>query len=109
MGLYGSPDVSNLYSNKEDKKIKRKSSPQTSIWLWVAMIVFNIIFVLSIGIRFDSIMSALILDSIILAVVSAISLIYNLVKKNRVKNDIIFILSSIVAFFILSLILGTIA
>ncbi|MSS42470.1 hypothetical protein FYJ27_01790 [Anaerosalibacter bizertensis] len=109
MGLYGSPDAGGLYTKKEGNKIKKRNKKlQTNLWLWIALIIFDIFFVLTIGVRFDSIFTALILDSIIIGIISLITLIRNLIKKNKVKDDIIFLLSSIVAFFVLNLILGTV-
>lgn len=108
MGVYGSPDAGNLYTNKKDDRKKKGRRPQANVWVWICVLIFDIIFIMTIGIRFDSIFTALILDSIIIGIISVISLICNLIKKNKIKDDIIFLLSSIVAFFVLNLILGTV-
>lgn len=112
MGLYGSPDLSKKYGNVEDLKEPRKKKtinrPQTNIWVWVVILLWNILFVTTIGVRFDSIFTAIISDSIIIAIISIINLIRNIIKKKDVKDDAIFLLSSIVAFFVLMQIFGAI-
>nr|WP_312578218.1 hypothetical protein [Sedimentibacter sp.] len=108
MGAYGSPDTGNLYTKETPIKRKvKKNTPQTNIWLWIVLIIFNILFIMTTGIKFDSIFTALILDSIIIGIISFINLICNLIKKKKIKDDIIFVLSSIVFFFILTMILGS--
>lgn len=109
MGAYGSPDTGNLYTDPKPQEIRKgRRRIQTNIIFLILVIIFNISFILTLGIEFGTVFSVLIFDSIIFSVVSAISLLYNLVKKNKVKDDIIFLLSGIVAFFILSITLGTI-
>ena len=85
MGLYGSPDVGNLYTNpKEPKYIKQEGyKPQKNIWVWIAILVINIVIILSVGITLADVLTLLALDSIILFGISVVSLIMNLVKKDR--------------------------
>ena len=110
MGLYGSPDTGGLYAGKEKKKKRKNKRPQTNIWLWIMLVIFDIFFVLTIGVRFDSIFTALRVDSFVIIIISIIYLIYNTVRKNKVKikDDIIFLLSSIIVFFVLLQILGAV-
>lgn len=112
MGLYGSPDLSKKYGKVEDikdpKKKKNNKRPQTNIWIWVIILIFDVIFFSTSGFKIDVIFTALILDSVIIALISLINLMYNIIKKNNVKDDIIFLLSSIVFFFVMTYILGTI-
>jgi hypothetical protein len=108
LGAYGSPDTGNLYNEEKPLKIKKhKGRIQTNLIFLIPVIIFNISFVLTLGIKFDNILTALMFDSIVFSAVSAISLVHNLVKKNKVKDDIIFLLSSIVAFFVFSITLGS--
>jgi len=109
MGLYGSPDVGNLYTNpKEPKYIKQEGyKPQKNIWVWIAILVINIVIILSVGITLADVLTLLALDSIILFGISVVSLIMNLVKKRKIRNDIKFIFISIILFIILTVILST--
>jgi len=109
MGLYGSPDVGNLYTNpKEPKYIKQEGyKPQKNIWVWIAILVINIVIILSVGITLADVLTLLALDSIILFGISVVSLIMNLVKKRKIGNDIKFIAISVLAFLIFIIILGT--
>lgn len=111
MGLYGSPDTGNLYT--EEKPIKRKKAkgrPQTNIWIWVVLILLNISFVATLGLQLSNILTVISLDILVMSIISAINLIYNLIKKNKgkLKDDIIWLLSSIIVFFIVVMIIGSI-
>lgn len=109
MGLYGSPDVGNLYTNpKEPKYIKQEGyKPQKNAWVWIAILVVNIVIMLLVGITLVDILTLLVLDSIVLFGISVVSLIMNLVKKRKIGNDINFIAISVLAFLIFIIILGT--
>ncbi len=65
---------------------------------------------LTTGWGIDGIFTALIFDSFVIIIISMVYLIYNIVRKNKskIKDDIIFLLASIVIFFILAMIYGTI-
>lgn len=108
MGLYGSPDVGNLYTEKKIKKTKEEGKkPQTNIWIWIVMITMNVITMLTAGISSQFLLSFLILDTVTLLVISIISLALNLINKRKINNDLKFIGISIVASLILMLMLGT--
>lgn len=111
MGLYGSPDTGNLYT--EEKPIKKKSKkgrPQTNILLWIVLIIFDLSFVTTLGIQLSNILIALSINILVIAVISVLYLLYNVVKKNKgnLKDDIIWLLSSIVLFFVIIMIFGSI-
>ena len=108
-GLYGSPDVGNLYTKpKEPKKRKQEGyKPQKNVWVWVSILVIDLIIFVMVGISLENIVTALGLDSIVLLGISIISLIVNLIKKRRIGNDIKFIFISIISFIIFAVILST--
>lgn len=106
MGLYGSPDTGNLYSEKKKEK-KEGYKPQKNIWFWVVVVIVDIIMFLASGKGIDDILTLVILDSIIVFGISFVSLIANLVKKRKIGNDIKFIGISVLVFFIFIIILGT--
>ena len=108
MGLYGSPDTGGLYTKKNGEKAKEEGhKPQKNIWIWIVILIMNIITLLTAGADTQNLLSLLILDSMTLFAVSIISLIVNLVKKRKIGNDIKFIGISILTFFIFMIILGT--
>lgn len=109
MGLYGSPDVGNLYTPKrEPKKIKKEGyEPQKHTWVWVTIVIINLLILLMVGVTIADIITLVILDSIILFGISIVSLIVNLIGKRKVKQDVKFIVISIFIFLISTVILGT--
>ncbi|GFN35381.1 hypothetical protein [Tepidimicrobium xylanilyticum] len=109
MGLYGSPDAGNLYTKPKETKPKKKEGykPQKNVWVWVAILIVNLIILLLVGITLSDIITLLVLDSIILFGISITSLVVNLVKKRKIGNDIKFIFISIILFIILTVILST--
>lgn len=110
MGLYGSPDTGNLYTKKETKKTKEEGyKPQKNIWVWIAIIIANILVLLMVGATIGDVLTLLVLDSVVLLGISIVSLIVNLIEKRKVGNDIRFIGISIIAFFIFAIILGTLS
>lgn len=109
VGLYGSPDTGGLYTNEKIIRTKIKRSLQTRKWLWIIMILFDIFFLFTVGFDVASISTVLLLDCMIINIASVINLIFNLFKKKNIKDDVIFILSSIVAFFIIAFILGSLS
>ena len=71
------------------------------------ILVIDITVMIMVGISLENILTVLGLDSIILFGISIVSLIVNLIKKRKIGNDIKFIGISILAFFVLVMILGT--
>ena len=108
MGAYGSPDTGNLYTDKEEKKVKPEGhKPQKNLWVWISIIVLNVIILLMVGITLGNILTLLILDSMIIFGISIISMITNLIKKRKIRNDIKFIILSTLIFLVLIMTLGT--
>lgn len=108
MGLYGSPDTGNLYTEPKVKTVKQEGyKPQKNVWVWITILIINIIILLLVGITLEDILTMLALDSTILFGISVVSLIMNLVKKRKIGNDIKFIAISLLAFLIFIIILGT--
>lgn len=108
MGVYGSPDTGNLYTNKEGKKNKPEGhKPQKSLWVWISIIIINVLFYLVSEKMLDDILTLVVLDSIIIFMVSVVSLVVNLIKKKKIGNDLKYIVVSIIAFLIFIMILGT--
>lgn len=109
MGLYGSPDAGNLYTKPKEPKERKQEGykPQKNVWVWVAILIVNLIILLLVGITLSDIITLLVLDSIILFGISITSLVVNLVKKRKIGNDMKFIGISILAFIIFAIILST--
>lgn len=108
MGLYGSPDTGNLYTEPKVKTVKHEGyKPQKNVWVWITILIINIIILLLVGITLEDILTMLALDSTILFGISIVSLIVNLVKKRKIGNDMKFIGISILAFIIFAIILST--
>mgnify|MGYP001275810606 CR=1 FL=1 len=107
MGLYGSPELG-PYRTEETKFIKKEGyKPQKNIWVWVVILIMNILILLLVGITIQDVLTLLALDSIILFGISVVSLVVNLINKRKIGNDIKFIGISILTFFIFVIILGT--
>lgn len=106
MGVYGSPELG-PYAEPEKPIKKEGYKPQKNIWVWAAILVLNIVILLIVGVTLPDVITILALDSIILFGISAVSLIVNIVQKRKVGNDVKFIFISVIAFFILIIILGT--
>lgn len=109
MGLYGSPDVGNLYTNPKEPKGRKEEGykPQKNVWVWAVILIMNVLMFLVSEKSIDDVLTLLVLDSMILFGISIVSLIVNLIKKRKIGNDIKFIGISILIFFISVLILGT--
>lgn len=104
MGVYGSPDL----SKKEYKEVRKKSlTPQKNIWVWVAILIVNVLFFLVSDKKIGDILTLIILDSMIVFGISVVSLIVNLIRKSKIGNDIKFIGISMIVFFISAIFLGT--
>lgn len=111
MGLYGSPDTGNLYTEEKPiEKKRKKGRPQTNILLWIVLIIFDLSFATTLGIHLSNILTALSLNILVIAVISALYLFYNVIKQNKgkLKDDIIWLLSSIIIFLIIVMIIGSI-
>ena len=96
MGLYGSPDTGSLYSRKEKIKEPKKKHPIFT----VILVILNIFILSIISISKDNILGMLALDSVVVFVSSIVILIYNSIKKNSIKRNIVFIILSIVVFIV---------
>lgn len=108
MGVYGSPDTGNLYTDKEEKKGKPEGhKPQKNLWVWISIIIINMLFYLVSEKTLADILTLIVLDSVIIFAVSIISLFVNLIKKKRIGNDLKYIGISIIVFLIFIMILGT--
>lgn len=107
MGLYGSPDVGNLYTEPKEPKRRKKEGykPQKNLWVWIVIIIIDILILLLSGITKNDILAVLGLNCIIIAGISIVNLIINLIKKNKISTDIKFIIISILAFFIFAILM----
>lgn len=92
MGLYGSPDVGNLYTERKEPKRPKKDYYKL---IWV-LIVLNILVLVLAGVTKDHILVLLFADSIIILAASIIGLIYNVIKKNSIQRNLLFIVLSII-------------
>ncbi|GMG96858.1 hypothetical protein [Tepidimicrobium xylanilyticum] len=95
MGLYGSPDVGNLYTNPKEHKEPKKPKKNIYKLLWV-LVALNVIVLALTEVTKDHILTLIFADSIIVFIVSIIGLIYNGVKKNSIQKNLLFIVLSIV-------------
>lgn len=103
MGLYGSPDTGNLYSNNDyDDKRKPKLKYVNNILLFV-IVALDIFIILITGFNMINILGAIALDSVIILVYSVIVTIYNLVNRNKISKYIKLIIVCIFVFFLSSI------
>ena len=107
MGLYGSPDTGNLYTPRKEKSLEKTkkakeegSVPQKKLWLWITILIFNLLILFIVGIEATNTLTLLALDSMTVFVISVVNLFINLFKQRKIKNDLIFIIFSVVTFFI---------
>lgn len=110
MGLYGSPDAGNLYTPRKEKSEKKTketkeegNAPQKKLWLWTAIMVFNLLILLLVGVEAANTLTLLALDSMIVFSISAVNLFINLFKQKKIGNDLIFIVFSVITFFIFTM------
>lgn len=106
MGLYGSPDAGNVYTPKGEVPEKKSKKPESNSLFWIVLIVLNILILILVGTDRENTITVILLDCIIVFVKSTISLIYNLVKKNKTQKNIINMILSIIIFFIAVINLG---
>lgn len=97
MGLYGSPDTGNLYSNiKRDwNKTKKPFYKNWFVWL---LVILDIFIVFLNGMTKDNILGIIALDCIVISMYAVINIIYNLIKRNRISKYIKLIIFSLIAF-----------
>ena len=85
----------------KDKKAKEEGSvPQKKLWLWITILIFNLLILFIVGIEATNTLTLLALDSMTVFVISVVNLFINLFKQRKIKNDLIFIIFSVVTFFI---------
>ncbi|GEM_PF-2753039 len=101
MGLYGSPDTGNLYTEIKEARIKPEGyKPQKNIWIWVAVGIVNLVFFLVSNKGLDDILCLIGLDCLIIFGISFVSLLVNLIKRRKIRFDLKFILISVAIFII---------
>ncbi len=100
MGLYGSPDLS-----KKSQVVDKKEN-KLEKYLILAMVILNILFLLLIGIDKENIIVTFALDCIVVFVYSVGKLIYNIVDKNSIKNNILTMLVCVIMFLIFAVIIS---
>lgn len=88
MGLYGSPDLSKKYGNKEELDRGKKSPNWIKRLLWIIVVINTILLPLA-GVNKENAITLLVLDSILIFAVNTVNMIYNLVKKRSAKNSMI--------------------
>ena len=97
-----------IQNRKKPKYVKQEGyKPQKNIWVWAVILIMNVLMFLVSEKSIDDVLTLLALDSIVLFGISVISLIMNLVKKRKIRNDIKFIAISVLAFLMFIIILGT--
>ena len=96
MGLYGSPDLGNLYTEKKEPNEPNKPKSKKNKVIWIIMAVLNVL-VLSVSENNKSeILVLIFLNCIAIFIGSIVNMIYNLLKKNSIKNNLICIALSII-------------
>lgn len=100
MGLYGSPDL----SQKKAKPVKRVkgegNKPQTNIWVWAVIIILDIFILLLAGFSRNDFLAIVSFNWVIIFSISIVNLTYNLIKSNKIKKDILFMVLSIIIFIV---------
>lgn len=97
MGVYGSKDTGNLYTEKKFKKEKEPFRPNKLIW---AILIIDTIILLLVGFNKENILGALALDSIILFIYGFVMLVYKVFKKENVSAYATIMGIAIVMFFV---------
>lgn len=89
MGLYGSPDLSNKYGNKEEYERQQKKKKRWSISIQTVVIIGVYLFLLLGGNVVSLTISYLGMLSMIYFVIYFVKMIYKLIKKESVNSEVI--------------------
>lgn len=98
MGVYGSPDLSKkrITSNEyKEKGLKRNHKI-----LLIILLIINVLIILLVGLTKENISTLIALDCIICFIYSIINLVYNIITKKSVSNNVKTIIVSFVLFII---------
>lgn len=98
MGLYGSPDTGNLYTKKEEEK-KKKRKIKISLQS-IFLIVLYLILILPNDDKFTMTISFIGVISMVYFLINFFLMIYKLIKKQSVNNEVIKLLICVVLFII---------